>query len=459
MILVLAVLLIATVLGLLLWRKISPVVAFVVLPPIAGLLAGVSLSDLGRFIGEGLQTVFPTAVMFIFAVLFFGILRERGLFDPVVNFMVKIGGNDPVRLYIATVLLAAVVHLDGVGPATVLLTIPALLPVYQRLGLGPFRLLLFVGASVGIMNMVPWGGPTARAASALKLDAAALWYPLIPVQAIGLATALLLAVFLGLRDRRKVPELLGDAIVLSRSRKDLLAVGGAAASFSPASATLERDLEAARPALSGVRGFKASYWANLAVLLAVLTVLFLRLLPLNVTFMIGLGLVLLINFRGLKAQGEAIERHARDAINLAVVLLAVSVFLGVLAGTGMVAELSNGLARLFPAAATQYVHLALGALATPIGMVIGPDPYYFGMLPIFGGMGACGGGSGVGVPSAMLLGENLVILLSPMIPVAYLASSLAQVDLAQNIKANFCYLWGISLAMLLAAVLLGVVPL
>lgn len=62
------------------------------------------------------------------------------------------------------------VALDGDGASTFLITISALLPVYKRLGMRPLVLAGVVCLGAGVMNMVPWGGPTARAMAALHLS-------------------------------------------------------------------------------------------------------------------------------------------------------------------------------------------------------------------------------------------------------------------------------------------------
>ncbi len=187
---------------LILLRRISPLVAFVTLPVIASALAGFGLGEIGKFITEGLKAVAPTATLFIFAILYFGVMRERGLFAPLVNFLLRSTGGKPLAVAVVTVAVTAVTHLDGIGAATFLLVIPALLPLYLRLGMKREMLLCLVVLSAGVMNMVPWGGTTARASAVTGIDASQLWISLIPVQAVGLALVMALAVFLGLRAQR-----------------------------------------------------------------------------------------------------------------------------------------------------------------------------------------------------------------------------------------------------------------
>lgn len=201
-----------TIVILILMRRITPLVAFVTLPVIACVMAGFGLDEIGKFITDGLKTVAPTATLFIFAILYFGIMRDRGLFDPLVRFLLKSTRGRPLSVAIVTVAVTSVTHLDGIGAATFLLVIPALLPLYLRLGMSRQMLLCLVVLSAGVMNMVPWGGTTARASAVTGIDASQLWISLIPIQAVGLVLVMSLAVFLGLRAQRSFTANGGAAI-------------------------------------------------------------------------------------------------------------------------------------------------------------------------------------------------------------------------------------------------------
>lgn len=258
MITALGFLMMFSIIVLILARRISPVVAFTTIPVAVCLLAGFTPPQVGEFIKNGLITVTPTAALFLFAILYFGIMRDRGLFDPLVNFLIRRTGGKPVAVTIVTVVITAVVHLDGVGAATFLLTIPALLPLYKRLNMSPTMLLLLVGTTAGVGNMVPWGGTTARAAATTGLDATELWVGLIPVQLVGFICLLIIAGWLGLRAQRQLP----------------LSVG-AASSFDSNLAQPEEREHALSPR-------KLRYWFNVILTVAILTAysqVFFRFMP------------------------------------------------------------------------------------------------------------------------------------------------------------------------------------
>jgi CitMHS family citrate-Mg2+:H+ or citrate-Ca2+:H+ symporter len=418
---------------LILLRRISPLVAFVTLPVIASALAGFGLGEIGKFITEGLKAVAPTATLFIFAILYFGVMRERGLFAPLVNFLLRSTGGKPLAVAVVTVAVTAVTHLDGIGAATFLLVIPALLPLYLRLGMKREMLLCLVVLSAGVMNMVPWGGTTARASAVTGIDASQLWISLIPVQAVGLALVMALAVFLGLRAQRSP---LGHGML----------AGHEAA-------------QTAEPADDGRQLSPLSwrYWANLVLTLIILVCLFTGAFPLFACFMVGLGVALVLNYPSLAEQNQAVLRHASDAMQMALVMLAAGILLGVLAGAGMSDGMAHWMINVLPEGSANWLHVIIGAFGVPLGMLFSPDAYYFALLPVIRDVAVAAGVDAQGVASAMLIGENTGFGISPVVPSVYLAIGLAGVELYKHIRYTVLWAWGISLVMLAAAVVFGVV--
>lgn len=418
---------------LILLRRISPLVAFVTLPVIASALAGFGLGEIGKFITEGLKAVAPTATLFIFAILYFGVMRERGLFAPLVNFLLRSTGGKPLAVAVVTVAVTAVTHLDGIGAATFLLVIPALLPLYLRLGMKREMLLCLVVLSAGVMNMVPWGGTTVRASAVTGIDASLLWISLIPVQAVGLALVMALAVFLGLRAQRSP---LGHRMLAGHETAQTAEPGDDGRQLSPLS---------------------WRYWANLVLTLIILVCLFTGAFPLFACFMVGLGVALVLNYPSLAEQNQAVLRHASDAMQMALVMLAAGILLGVLAGAGMSDGMAHWMINVLPEGSANWLHVIIGAFGVPLGMLFSPDAYYFALLPVIRDVAVAAGVDAQAVASAMLIGENTGFGISPVVPSVYLAIGLAGVELYKHIRYTVLWAWGISLVMLAAAVLFGVV--
>src|SRR5262249_13120573 len=117
----LGLLTIVALLAAILSKKISPLVALIAIPVIAALAGGFGLKT-GAFVVKGIQNIAPVAAMFIFAILYFGIMSDAGMLDPIIERILRAVGNRPTRIVLGTALLAAIVHLDGSGAVTFLIT-------------------------------------------------------------------------------------------------------------------------------------------------------------------------------------------------------------------------------------------------------------------------------------------------------------------------------------------------
>lgn len=437
------------VIGLLLTRRLSPLVAFSVIPVVAGLLLGYGPKTLGEMMSEGVETVAPMVALFIFAILYFGLMRDRGLFEPVVRVAVRVIAGKPIRLALVTVLLAALAHLDGAGATTFLLTIPTLLPIYDRLGVRRVVLLMLVGVSAGLMNMVPWGGTTLRAAAALNLEPGDIWRPLIPVQLFGLAVAVCFAIIIGMHESRRIAR--QRTLVASAAT-----AGGRSEAMNAGSLVITGPDDG--PDTSGhlsARDWR--FWANIVLTVSLLALLFSGLVPLELCFIVAFGLALLINYRRQSDQDASIRANAAEALYMGAVLLAVGIFLGILNGTGMMTAITDVLTGALPQNSAQWVPIFVGALAAPLDLVLGADPFAFGLLPVVDHVAATGGVDSMSVARAALIGQNAAFSISPMTPSVYLAVGLAGVPLGRHIKFTLPWVWVSGLLMLGFALAIGVV--
>lgn len=191
-------LMIIVIVALLLKGKMSPIVVLAIVPTISALILGFVPTDILGFIADGIKTTTSNGILFIFSVIYFGVLSDTGLFDVIVNWLVKKAGNNVIAVTVVTAMIATIAHLDGTTAVTVLITIPAMYPVYKRMNIDARILLCITGACMGVMNLLPWGGPTARAATVLQMDATELWHMLIPLQIVGLVMNSVIAVLLGM---------------------------------------------------------------------------------------------------------------------------------------------------------------------------------------------------------------------------------------------------------------------
>lgn len=435
---------VAVILALLLTNRVAAVVALAGVPVLTALVAGFSPTEIGEFVAGGLGGVVGVVAMFVFAIVYFGLMRDAGMFDPIIRRIVAFAGNAPVTVCLATTTLAMAAHLDGAGATTFLITIPAMLPLFDRLGMSRLVLTTCVGLGAGVMNIVPWGGPTARAAATSGVPANELWVPLIPAQLAGMVAVLAIAWFLGRRETRRfaaMPVLTSDAAE-ERPAADVSLDG--IGTLSPEEQALRR------PRL---------FWVNVALTVAVIAALVSAAATPELVFLIAVVVALLINYPGLRNQTDRIEAHAKGAMLMATTLIAAGVFLGVLEGSGMIEAMAETAAGALPDGAAPVLPILVGVLAVPLSLVFGPDPYYFGVLPVLISVGELHGIAAADIAQASIIGEETVgFPISPLTGSFYLLVGLAGVDIGKHIRHLIGWAWLVSLVMLAVALITGVIP-
>jgi CitMHS family citrate-Mg2+:H+ or citrate-Ca2+:H+ symporter len=419
---------IAVLLALILFNRCSPLVALIAVPAAAGVIGGFG-GKTASFMLDGIAGIAPVAAMFVFAIVFFGVMTDAGLLDPIITRILRLIGLDPTRIVVASALLALLVHLDGSGAVCFLVVIPAMRPLYDRIGIDRRVLACVVSMAAGV-NFLPWTGPTLRAAAALKVSATEIFRPMMAVQAVGLAFVFATAWWLGRREARRTH----------------------ATEFAPVVDTLP--VPEARP-----HGKPHLFWINLIVTLVVLGALISGWVPPAIAFMVGTALALIINYPGSTPQRDRVDAHARSALSMAAILLAAGAFTGVMSGTGALKALAESAVAYLPPSAGAHIPFALSLVAMPLSMLFDPDSFYFGVLPVIAEMYARLGGAPLQVAQAALVGQMTAgFPVSPLTPATFLVSGLAGVDLAAHQKFAFPFLYAASLVMAVACVLFGLFP-
>ena len=364
-------------------------------------------------------------------------MTDVGLFDILVGKLVKKAGNNVIAITVVTAIIAIMAHLDGSTACTVLITIPSMYPIYKKMNIRPYVLLLLTAASMGVMNLLPWGGPTARAATVLGMDANDLWLKLIPIQIVGVVITLSLAVLMGIIEKKRGAGLVESA-------------GEASALNEAAAAADKKAEELKRPKL---------LWFNGLLTIAIIVSLVLNVVNSYVVFMMGTCIALIVNYPSLKAQDARFKAHAASALSIAATMLAAGAMVGVMEGTDMLSAMANVLIGFIPSALGQYIHVIFGIFALPMGMMIGTDAYFYGIMPLIIEVGSKYGVSALNTAMTMIIGKNVALMISPLVPATFLAIGLVDVELKDHIRFSFKWLFGISLLMLLAGFLIGVIQL
>lgn len=411
-------------------RRISVLVALVLVPLIFGLLSLTVVEvDLGRAMMDGIVKVAPVGIMIAFAVLFFGLMLDVGLFDGVIGATLRLGRGDPLRLAIGTALLTLFVALDGDGSATFLITLSALLPAYQRLGMSRLVLATIVGLACGVMNILPWGGPTTRMMAVLNADAQAAFLPVVPAMVGGMFFVVAMAAWLGLRERRRLgiagPDPAADVPVL-----------------------LDRPHRR-----TGWR-----FYFNLALTTALIVGLLASVLPLVTLFIIAYALALLVNFPAWEDQRERLSAHAGSALMVASMIFAAGILTGVLTGTKMIEAMAAALVAIIPEQFGSYLPLIVAVTSMPLTLVFTADAFYFGVLPVLAESAGRFGLDPLLVGHAAVLGHVTTgFPLSPLVASSFLLVEKAGVRYGDHQRHLFGWAFAATLVMTLIAWLTGAI--
>jgi CitMHS family citrate-Mg2+:H+ or citrate-Ca2+:H+ symporter len=416
-------------------QRVSVFVALTVLPIVAALVVGEG-GRLGELILAGFTTVAPVAIMITFAVLYFCLMVDAGLFDPAVRRVVRWAGGDPLKITVGTAVLTLLVALDGDGASTFLIMVSAMLPIYQRLGMRPLVLTAVVCLGAGVMNMVPWGGPTARAMAALNLTSADVFVPVLPAMGAGIVWVLVAAFLIGRAERKRI-----GTVTEPEPEPEPVPADAPGAAHAPARTPVDR----------------VRFWVNVALTLALVVVLLAQLAELPVVFVVAFVLALLVNRPGWEAQRDLFTRHGHSVVLVTTMIFAAGVFTGVLAGTGMIEAMARALVGLVPAGAGGALPTLVAVTSMPASLVFTPDAYYFGVLPVLAETSAALGGAPAEIARAAILGQMTTgFPLSPLTASTFILVGMAGVQLGAHQRFVFGWAFGTTLVMTAVALATGV---
>ncbi len=425
-------LVIGVILFLIMTKKTSALVALIVVPIVGVFIVGQG-PEVGKYIASGIGRMAATGVMFIFSILFFGIMRDNGTFDPIVSKIIKISKGNPVFIVVGTYIIALIGHLDGAGATTFLLTVPAMLPIFDKMKMKRVALACVVAMGAGVMNLTPWGGPTLRAATALEMDVAVLYAPMIIPQIAGVLSGFLIAYIIGKKEAKRL-KLEGIDLVIDDGDHEII--------------VNERELALKRPKLIVV---------NVLLIIGTIGIMIASLVPPAVAFMMGTALAMIINYPSSKLQRDIVDSHAVEGMMMAGVLFAAGTLTGILRDSGMSTAMAEAMVNIVPDSLGRYMSIIIGYLSVPLSMVFDPDSYYFGVMPVIAKTVEHFGIPAVDIARASIAGQITVgFPVSPLTPSTFLLIGLAGVELGDHQRFTFKYLWIMSAVIMTTAIIIGV---
>jgi citrate-Mg2+:H+ or citrate-Ca2+:H+ symporter, CitMHS family len=426
-------------LTLIMTRRLSVHVSLILIPAIAAVVGAAvtglyPMGGIGKMMIDGILRVAPVGVMIAFAILYFGLMLDVGLFDPLIKGLVRLLKGDPVKVAVGAFVLTVLVALDGDGATTFMITCSAMVPIFKRLNMRPVALSGIVCLGAGAMNIIPWGGPTARALASLHVESKDLFTPVLPAMIIGVLWGAFCAYLIGRMERKRL------GIVDGQNLKGIeLEVQ-----------ISEEDKAIRRPNL---------FWFNLILTIVVIVTLIMAWLPLAVIFMVGVAIAMPVNYPKIKDQQDRINAWGQNMAFVASMIFAAGIFTGVLTGTKMIQAMSQTLVSLIPASLGSTIPVIVAVTSMPFSLVFTPDAYYFGVLPIIAKTAAAFGIEPAIIGRAAVLGQMTTgFPLSPLTASTFILIGLCGVQLGDHQRFIFWWAFSVTIVMTIACLLLGVLP-
>ncbi len=442
--------------------KTHPAIAFIVFPSLLAVLLVLggyyTIPDIAKLIKAGFDSTSPTAALFVFSVLYFSTMNDTGMFDVIINKMMQYVGKSVIGVAVITAVIALIGHLDGGGASTFLIVIPAMLPIYKRMHMRTTTLLRISVLCMGVMNLLPWGGPTMRVASVLDMEASSLWNTILPIQNFGILLALGHAVLAGIQEKRRGAGLDGALA---------MAGGGAIDDSDDDNETVEKALKAKEKNKDLERPHLFLF--NICLTVGVIALPIWDEFPSYVPFMLGLATALFVNYgASAKMHKRIINLHAASALMMCSTLMSAGVLMGILTKTvtiggvkvaSVVTCMSDLITLILPDMLGFHLPIIIGILSVPLALAFDTNSYFYGLLPVMIGIGESFGIEPLHLAIAMLVCRNCATFISPMVPSTLLGIGLANVDIKDLIKSTFGYAWVFSIICMLYAILIGIMPL
>lgn len=408
-------------------KRMSAMNALILIPIIFAIGLGFHDAKLGKMMFDGVKKVAPTGIMICFAILYFGIMIDAGLFDPVIEIILKTVHGDPMKVCVGTAVLAAFISLDGDGSTTYLVTCSALLGVHRRLGIRSIILPALALMENSVMNIIPWGGPTGRVLASLNVEASQVFVPMIPGMVIGTLFVCFMGYIWGMQERARLGVI---DFTHDGSHKSV--------SEDPDADKLKRP---------------GRIWFNFALTVLLMVCLMKEVLPLAILFIVGAALALLINYKNSEQQAR-ISANGANAMPVVAMVFAAGIFMGILADTKMVDAMSKMLVAGIPESMGPHFALISALTSLPGVFFMTNDAYYFGVLPVLAKAAAAYGIDAAEMGRAALIGQG-AHLLSPLVPSTYLLVGLNKIEFGDLQKFALLPAICVSFLWLATALVLG----
>ncbi len=382
-----------------------------VLPIIVALAIGSGLEATMMSVHEGISDVLVIAALFITATIFFGVVSDAGMFDPIINGLMKTVGKSVFSIVGLAAVITLIAALDGQGIAALLITAPPMLIVFDKLKIRRTLLALVFMTIIPMMNFFPWAGPTARAAAVIGMDVMVLYKQMILINVVGVVLSFILLYIASKVEERRGEFISNVTMMLDKHELS------------------EEEQALRRPKL---------FWPNLIITIIIITTLFLG-IPSYIAFLVGCAIVLPLNYRTPKEQSKRMQAYSGPIMLAVYTLIGAGALLGVMENLGMFEAIGNGLVSIIPESMNRFVDVIVALLITPLSYILDANAMIYGVMPVIAHMGEAYGLSSVAVAIMFVAGHNVGSALCITNPTVYFALGIMKLEFRETFKANFKY--------------------
>lgn len=437
---ILAYLMIITFLALIMSKKITPMTGLALVPIVFVIIGMVfrlfpesySLGDIATMIADGIESTSQTAVMLMFAILYFSLMMDVGLFDPIIKVLIRYSKGDPVKILLGTALVTGLVSMDGDGTTTTLICCTALLPVYRKLKMNVMNFAVILISMNTIWNLLPWGGPTARVVAMSGVSDQTLLAGIFPGMFVAVIYVFIVAYFMGKKERKRLG-------IHPLTEEEIAEV----------TVPDEETIALKRPKL---------VWFNGILTIVIMVLLVTSIMPSVVLFMVGFILALFVNYRTTAEQKERLSANAGDALQTCAVFMAAGVFMGIFNGSGMADSIAQSLISVIPESVGACWSLVMAVSSGLGSFLIANDAYYYGVFPVLAQTGYEYGWTAQQLGIASLMGQAFHQI-SPLVAFVYLLLNKTGLEMGDWQRKSVKVLAGIFIIYIVVTALLGIVPL
>ena len=413
--------------------KFTPSIPMIVIPIIFAVIMHPTFADLSDWVTSGLKGQVSNAAMFTFAIIFFGVMMDAGVFDKIVGKMM-LGAKTVTAVCVLTVLATIVGHSDGSGATTFLIVIPPFLMIYKRLKMRPIVLMCLVSITAGVMNCLPWGGPCGRLAAGFNISATDILVAELPGLVIGLICCFAIALYYARQEKKR-----GAGLEAGADIADL---------FSEADKT-EEEKALLRPQL---------FWFNVALIVIVIIAMFASGLPTFLCFMVAAAIALIVNYPGTKIQNERLKSYAPTVLTMVSVLFASGVFTGVLNNSPMKDSMVEVVSGILEGSATAHINTVMGFLWGPLSAIgLNHEACAYTIVPMLQSI-AADHITPVQAAASYLMTFVPQVFVNPSTAAMYIGLGLAGIDFKDHWKFTFKWVMLICTLCFAGSILVGTIP-